>query len=87
MREGRAAIILQRPEHRIGIDLVPRTRQRPAAVIVAKVVTQRRHPVHNVCARRAGFQNVVLKPNGTVAVVEDAAASSSRVAADRGLAD
>jgi len=43
VRERRAAIILQRPNHRIGIDLVARPVQVAAATITADIVSMRRH--------------------------------------------
>jgi hypothetical protein len=61
--EGRSAIVLQRTEDWIGINLIARTIQEAAAVITAYIV-----PVRNdhasVCgdvgAPRAGFQDNIL---------------------------
>jgi hypothetical protein len=41
MGEGRAAVALQRTEERIGIDLVARTSEEPAAVIATEIVAVR----------------------------------------------
>ena len=42
MGECWAAIILQRSEHRIGIELVAGTSQEPASIIAADVIAARR---------------------------------------------
>ena len=42
VRKGCAAVILQRTKQRIGIDLIARAIQIPAAVIAAEVVSKRR---------------------------------------------
>ena len=41
MSERWPAIVLQRPEHRIGVNLVGRVGQKPSVVVAAEVVTER----------------------------------------------
>jgi len=41
MREGRAAVVLQRAKQRVGVDLVARTSEEPAAVIATEIVAVR----------------------------------------------
>ena len=40
VREGRATVVLQRTEHRIGVDLIAGSDQETAAIIAAKVVAK-----------------------------------------------
>ena len=51
MGEGRAAVILQRAKERIGIDLVARTSEEPAAVIATEIVAVR-------CDRAAAVSDI-----------------------------
>src|SRR3954453_6788427 len=48
MGEGRAAVVLQRTEQRIGVDLVASRHQGVVAVIAAKIVPQGVDPVARV---------------------------------------
>ena len=62
VREGWAAVILQRTKQRIGIDLIPRASQITAAVIAAEIVSDRGDgaaAVEDVFARCAGIQDCV----------------------------
>ena len=62
VRKGWAAVILQRTNQRIGIDLIARASQITAAVIAAEVVSKRRDGaavIKDVFARRAGIQDCV----------------------------
>ena len=40
MRQGVSAVILQRPKHRIGLDLVAGASQNPESIIATKVVAK-----------------------------------------------
>ena len=86
MREGWAAVVLQRAEQRIGIDLVASGGQESATVVAAQVVAVRGDGagiVEDVFARRACFENRVadLKRRAAgAAVIEYAAAGAARVA-------
>jgi hypothetical protein len=40
VREGRAAVVLQRSKHRIGIDLIAGRREKTAAIIAGEVITE-----------------------------------------------
>ena len=78
MRERRAAVILQRPKQRIGIDLIARPVQVAAAIVAADIVSMRRHRaavVENVFAQCAGIENRVRDFN--IAVGVNAAAGSA----------
>jgi hypothetical protein len=75
VRKGWAAVILQRTEQRIHIDLIARASQITAAVIAAEVVSKRRDgaaAVEDVFARRAGIQDCVGDLNEIIPVVMNA---------------
>ena len=60
MREGRAAVILQRPEQWIGVDLIAGASQITAAVVAAHVVAERGNRagvIENVFARTARVED------------------------------
>ena len=62
MRKGWAAVILQRTEQRIGIDLIAWASQVAAAVIAAEVVSKRRDcaaVIEDVCTQCVGIQDCV----------------------------
>src|SRR6266568_529152 len=89
MGKGRATVVLKRAEHRSDVDLVARTGQNAAAIVVAHVVAQRgnRDEVLKV-EDRAGLQNRVpddKAPAGPVVV--DAAAVGGRVVAEGAVGD
>ena len=68
VREGWAAVILQRTKQRIGIDLIARAGQITGAVIAAEVVSKRRDGaavIEDVFTGRAGIQNYVGDLNDT----------------------
>src|SRR6266568_1645956 len=91
MGKGRATVVLKRAEHRSDVDLVARTGQNAAAIVVAHVVAQRgnRDEVLKV-EDRAGLQNRVpddKAPAGPVVVDAAAVGVRSRVAADGAVVD
>jgi len=58
VRECRTAVVLQRSEQRIGIDLIAWTNQIPASIVTAEVIPargERAAVVNNVGARLASF--------------------------------
>ena len=60
MGKGRAAVVLERAEHGLGVDLVAGRSQEAAAVIAAEIVAERGNRaciVRDVGARRAGLQD------------------------------
>jgi len=60
MRKSRSAVVLQRTEHRIGIDLVSGPCQITAAIITTHIITVRGNGasvVRDVRARRTGVQD------------------------------
>ena len=62
MCEGRSAVVLQRAEHRIGVDLIARAGQITAAVIAAHVVAERGNRagvIVNVFARTARVEDCI----------------------------
>ena len=62
MREGRAAVSLQRTEHWISVDLIAGACQKSAAVIAAHIVAMRcdcTGVVVDICAGRSGVENCV----------------------------
>ena len=67
MGESRAAVILQRTEQRISVDLIARAVQIPAGIIAAEIVTMRRY--------RAA---VIEKGSASGAAVEDGIADIQR---------
>ena len=77
MGEGRAAVVLERAEHGIGVDLIASRSQETAAIIAAQVVTERGNGasiVKDVRARSAGFQDCIPDFEYRTAAVDDAAA-------------
>src|SRR6476660_10021572 len=66
MREGWAAVILQRTKQRIGIDLVTRPIQITAAIVAADVVSVRGDSaaaVENVFTQRTGVEDCISSFN------------------------
>src|ERR1043166_2280933 len=84
MRKGRAAIVLQRTQQRIGIDLIARTIQIAPAIIAANIVSIRcdgAGVVEDVFARRAGVEDCI-RYFQKAELVADASANVSRVPAE-----
>ena len=95
MRKGWAAVILQWPEHRIGVDLIAGPNEKTACVIVADVVTaggNRAVAAGNILSRRAPLQDGVPNlergrstsspGNGDSAAVQRTFISSQRAVVD-----
>jgi hypothetical protein len=78
MRERRTAVVLQRTEQRIDVDLIAGTVQQTATVVAADVVSTRGNGAINI-PRRIRIEDCISDFNCSTA---DAAASGSRVAAD-----
>jgi hypothetical protein len=58
--QRRTAVILQRTEQRVGIDLIARAIQITAAIVAADVISMRRHcaaVIEDILPRRAGVEN------------------------------
>src|ERR1700720_4581149 len=89
MGESRAAVVLERAEHWIGVDLVAAAVQETAAIIATQVVAargDRASIVKDVRARSASIQDGI--PDIERGVVRDAAAANAGpVAADRAVGD
>jgi hypothetical protein len=86
VRKGWAAVILQKTKQRIGIDLIARADQIPAAIIAAEVVSKRRDGaafIEDVFARCAGIQDCVGDVNRSHVI--NAPARRCRVAGDRAI--
>ena len=76
VRKGWAAVILQRTEQRIGIDLIARAGQITAGIIAAEIVSKRGDRaaiIEDVFARCAGIQDSVFLTIQRRGVVIDAA--------------
>ena len=90
MGKGRAAVVLQRPEPGIGVDLVRRRSQIAAPAITAEIVTMGSNrpaaAVKKIRAIGAGVQNGIAYLECAVGDV-DTSALRSRVAADRAICD
>src|SRR5437762_1473289 len=86
MGEGWTAIVLERAEHGIGVDLVAGRSQEAAAVIAAEIVAARGDRalvVKDVAARGASFEDSIPDLKYCIAAAdEDAATSASAVIAD-----
>src|SRR5437773_11342283 len=95
MGKGRATVVLKRAEQRSGVDLVARTGQNAAAIVVAHIVTQRVNVKRvaanvDVSSRSGIIQNGVPERNATAPEAETAdvaAAAGGRVAAERAVGD
>src|SRR5205823_11078533 len=96
VREGRAAVVLQRAEQWIGVYLVAGRRQEAAAAVAAQVVTVRGDgrpvsrfiSVKDIFARSTGLQDGAADVHGrSVIGVVDAAAGGGRVAAQGAVVD
>ena len=78
--EGRAAVAMQRAEHRISVDLVCSASQNAAAIVAAEIVAERRdgaEVVEYVFARSASVQDGAANLDGRAikaTIVVDAAA-------------
>jgi len=84
--ERRASIVLQRPKHRIGIDLVAGRCEETAAIVAAKVVTKRTDHAGRP-ENAASAKHRVGKLRNRTGVVDAAAAArrTGQVAAKRGV--
>ena len=89
MGKGRASVILQRSEERIGIDLVANRSQKTTAIISANIVAVRGNRaavVNDISAGGTSFQDCV--PNLELRKGdEDVAAEGTCVAGDGAVAD
>ena len=86
MGKGRAAVVLEWAEHRIGVDLVPDRGQKATAVIAAEIVAVRgdgASVVKDIRASGAGVQNGIAYLEHARDV--DTSALRSRVTADRAI--
>ena len=64
MRKGRAAVILQRPEQRIGINLIAGAVKKSASIIAAHVIPERVNRggvIEDVFTRSARVQNGIAE--------------------------
>src|SRR6266850_7424190 len=90
MSEGRSAVILERAQHWVGIDLVAWPGQKSAGVIAAQVVAERGNRVASVVkdvrARAAGIEYGVAYLK-RARDVETNSTLRSRVAADCAIFD
>src|SRR6476660_2669421 len=86
MSERRTSVVLQRPKHRISIDLVAGSCKETAAIVAAKVVTKRTDHAGRP-ENAASVKHGVGKLRYRTGVVDAAAASrrTGRVAAKRGV--
>src|SRR6266550_3749085 len=86
MSERRTAVVLQRPKHRIGIDLVAGRCEETAAIVAAQVVTQRTDHAGRP-ENAASVKHGVGKLRYRTGVVDAAAAArrTGRVAVKRGV--
>jgi hypothetical protein len=84
MRKRGAAVVLQRAQHWVGINLIARATQDTASIIAGKVIPKgcdRATIVENRSAERAGIQDSI--PDRRLSCVEQkTAAIACRVAAD-----
>ncbi len=89
MREGRAAVVLQRTEHWIGVDLIAGAGQHTAAVVAGKVVTKRgeRANAFDGSTGSASIQDRISHLHRSSAVVPDSTARRGRVAIKRAIFD
>src|SRR5262249_42868105 len=84
MRECRAAVVLQRAKHWIGVDLVSHRRQKPAAVVAGEVVSKgddRATVVEEGSTGSASIQHGIIDLRRPSCPVEDGAAAVAEVAA------
>src|SRR5436190_20715109 len=86
MSERRTSVVLQRPKHRIGIDLVAGRCEETAAIVAAKVVTKRTDHAGRP-ENAAGVKHGVGKLRYRAVVVDAAPArgSNGRVIAKRAV--
>src|SRR5439155_7578221 len=89
MGEGRAAIVLERAEDRVGIDLVAGSSQETATVVTAKVVavgSDRCSITNDICSRATGFKNSISNLD-RAGGIDTAALLGGGVTADRAIGD
>src|SRR6266496_6349510 len=89
MREGGAAIILQRTKQGIDVDLVASRREETAAVVVAEIVAERAHRtgrIVEIFTRSAGIQDSASDRHHRAAVVDPASNVAGPVAAKSAVA-
>src|SRR5438445_8841473 len=86
MSERRTSVVLQRPKHRIGIDLVAGRCEETAAIVAAQVVTKRTDHAGRP-ENAASVKHGVGKLRYRTGVVDAAAAArrTGRVATKRGV--
>ena len=96
MRKSRSAIVLQRTEHRIGIDLITGSGQVTATVIATEVIADGGNcaaGIEDAFARSARVQDGAAELQGRAAdalctvVVDTAAITSGRVPAQGAVGD
>src|SRR4051812_41539272 len=93
MREGRTTVLLQRAELWIGVELIGRAGQKPAAVIAAQVKAEggdRATVIEDVRTRSTGLENGAADLQSRDArfpPVVDAADVARRIAVERAVDD
>ena len=62
MGEGRAAVILERAEHWIGVDLIARSSEKTGAIVITNIIALRGNRaavVNDISAGGSSFQDCV----------------------------
>ena len=90
MREGRAAVVLERAEHWLGVDLVAGRGEEAAAVVIDEIVAVRgdgARDIRNAGAGCADLEGSIPNLHCRAVVIGDGAAFERVVTADGAVAD